>query len=260
MTKYLFNVNGHETQGYLLGIPLCDYTAPQVEQWIKVGQIESLQYCVTPNVDHLVRYVDSRDTLFVCAYRAADIAILDSRVLQLVSRFFHGANISFLPGSDLTEYLFNSGVLINRKVAIIGGDETAITHIKERYHLQKLFHHYPPMGFINSPDAVKYCIEFVTNHRPEVLFLAVGSPRQEILAYRLKQEVDFPCKAFCIGASIDFLIGKEKRAPLWMQKLALEWLYRFIKDPKGKFRRYFIDGLKILPLIFRKDFIITSKS
>ena len=242
------------------GIPLSNLNAEQIAQWLKDEKFSGLQYVITPNVDHLVRYAAAGNIAFIQAYDEASIAVLDSRVLQLAIKYIHRVTLPLLPGSDLTEYLFKSGVICHRKVAIIGGGAKAVARVQEKFRLQTFFHYNPPMGFINKPDEIERCIEFVRHHQPEVLFLAVGSPRQEILAHRLKQLVDFPCKAFCIGASIDFLIGKEKRAPAWMQKLALEWLYRFIKDPKGKFVRYFVDGPRILGLLFRKDFLTVKQA
>ena len=239
----------------LLGITLGDLSEQEIDHWVKEKKGRGFQYVVTPNVDHLVRYADPVNKAFIDAYNAADLTVLDSRVIQLAVQFFHRTTLPLLPGSDLTGYLFNSGTLCNQRVAIIGGDDAAVTQVKAYYQLNSLSHYNPPMGFINNPDEISKCIQFVKTCQPEILFLAVGSPRQEVLAFKLKQEINFHCKAFCIGASIDFLIGKEKRAPAWMQKLGLEWFYRFLKDPKGKFGRYFVDGPKILTLIFRKNFL-----
>ena len=52
--------------------------------------------------------------------------------------------------------------------------------------------------------------------------------------------------SFGLGASIDFEAGNIKRAPKWMSNHGLEWLYRFLKEPKRLFKRYFVDDLKII--------------
>ena len=242
---------------FLLGVPISNFSFKDIVQWTKKEE-HCFKYIITPNVDHIVRYSEKRNPAFTEAYQQADIAVLDSRVLQLAIKIVHKIKLPLLPGSDLTEQLFNSGELSEMKVAIIGGSSSMITIIKEHYHLQELFHYNPPMGFIDNPDKVQHCIDFVMANQPKVLFLAVGSPRQEILASILKQTVQFSCKGFCVGASLDFLAGKEKRAPIWMQRFALEWFYRFIKDPKGKFKRYFMKGPMIFTLMIRKNFITSE--
>lgn len=54
-----------------------------------------------------------------------------------------------------------------------------------------------------------------------------------------------------VGASIDFEAGKVKRAPKWMQKCGLEWFYRFCKEPRRLFKRYFVDDIKIISIFLK---------
>jgi len=51
-----------------------------------------------------------------------------------------------------------------------------------------------------------------------------------------------------MGGCVDFIAGKVKRAPLWMQNIGLEWFYRFLQEPKRMFRRYFVDDIRIFEL------------
>ena len=57
--------------------------------------------------------------------------------------------------------------------------------------------------------------------------------------------------SICAGATVDFLAGNVNRAPKWMSEHGLEWFYRFLQEPKRMFKRYFIDDVKILSLIFK---------
>jgi exopolysaccharide biosynthesis WecB/TagA/CpsF family protein len=98
---------------------------------------------------------------------------------------------------------------------------------------------------------VEACVEFVEAHSPfRFCFLAVGAPQQELLAQLLKSRGKARGMALCIGASIDFLTGKERRAPLWMQKIGFEWLFRLLNDPKRLGGRYLLRGPRVFSLLW----------
>ena len=71
-----------------------------------------------------------------------------------------------------------------------------------------------------------------------LIVLGMGMPRQELVACSLRAQLDYPCLIVCGGAIIDFLGGKTARAPVWMRRLGLEWVYRLAQEPARLFRRY----------------------
>jgi UDP-N-acetyl-D-mannosaminuronic acid transferase (WecB/TagA/CpsF family) len=79
--------------------------------------------------------------------------------------------------------------------------------------------------------------------------LAIGSPQQEIIAQKLKGRGVARGLALCIGASIDFITGVERRAPLWMQQSGLEWLFRLAQNPRRLAKRYLVRGPGIFMLL-----------
>jgi exopolysaccharide biosynthesis WecB/TagA/CpsF family protein len=84
----------------------------------------------------------------------------------------------------------------------------------------------------------------------DILLLCVGCPAQELIA-RLIAQLGRPTGiALCVGASIDFLTGRQTRAPRWLQKLSLEWAYRLALEPRRLWRRYLVDSPKILRIFF----------
>ena len=109
------------------------------------------------------------------------------------------------------------------------------------------------MGFIRSQHEVQKCVEFVVKTQTPLIFLAVGMPQQEILASHIADHPQAGGVGLCIGASIDFLTGQQRRAPVWVQKAGLEWLYRLLSDPRRLASRYLIDCPRIFYLIcFRR--------
>jgi len=83
-----------------------------------------------------------------------------------------------------------------------------------------------------------------------VVFLGLGCPRQEVWAYEYRQLLNIPILA--VGAAFDFHAGTLPQAPRVLQNLGLEWLFRFIQEPKRLFRRYFIEAPLFIPLIMKQ--------
>ncbi len=86
--------------------------------------------------------------------------------------------------------------------------------------------------------------------RPDILFVAISSPRKEqfLSAQQARMRVPF---AMGVGGTFDVMVGRVRRAPGWMQRSGLEWLYRFLQEPRRMFRRYFIDSLPFFVLLAR---------
>lgn len=203
-------------------------------------------YVVTPNVDHIVRIQRTRSDLWP-VYRAAWLNLCDSRVVALLASFT-GRTLSPVPGSDLTADLLAHVVRPDDRIAVVGGDPALIEKVRRDYGLRNLVHHNPPMGFVTDPIALGRAAQFAIDAHARYTFLAVGSPQQEILAYRIASAPEATGIALCIGASLQFLSGEEKRAPRWLQQLALEWLFRLASNPQRLWRRYLFDGPLILPI------------
>ena len=214
---------------------------------------ETYAYAVTPNVDHLIRFCD--DASFRELYRTAGFVLLDSRFLAYLLRVVTGLRVSTSPGSDVTAHLFEEVIAPDDKVVVIGGTAEQAEILSKRYGLRGLRHLNPPMGFINDPATVEECLRFVENESPfRFCLLAVGCPQQEILAKALQSRGRARGLALCIGASINFLTGGERRAPKWVQYAGFEWLYRLLHDPTRLARRYLIRGPRIFLLLPRLHF------
>lgn len=201
-------------------------------------------YIVTPNVDHVVRNWRDGGEL-VQVYEDADLSLCDSRIVSLIGRLC-GVRLPVVTGSDLTEILLEYLVDPYERVTIIGGTEALVGRLAKRFGLRNIRHHNPPMGFVRDPLAVLEASQFVERSPARFVFLAVGSPQQEILAQSIKRRGQAFGIGLCIGASLQFLTGEVKRAPVWMQRARLEWLYRLAQEPRRMWRRYLYEGPKIL--------------
>lgn len=205
-------------------------------------------FVVTPNVDHLVRL--QGETVLARLYAQAWLTVCDSRVLELIAEL-SGEEVDVTTGSDLTEALFDQVITPDEPVVVIGGDEGVIEGLQRRYGLSDIRWHQPPMGLKSNPEALADCAAFVAANPSRFSFLCVGSPQQELVAEACLERGDCTGVGLCVGASLDFLSGKARRAPKWMQQLRLEWMFRLIEEPKRMWKRYLVDGLKILSLWWR---------
>jgi N-acetylglucosaminyldiphosphoundecaprenol N-acetyl-beta-D-mannosaminyltransferase len=216
-------------------------------------------YVVTPNVDHLIRFHD--DPAFRALYADAGYVLLDSRFLSHILRLAKGVSVRVCTGSDLTANLFARVIAPSDPVVLIGASSEQARSLAERYGLTALSHFNPPMGFIRDPQSVEDCVRFIESHSPfRFCFLAVGSPQQETLAQILKSRGIARGLALCIGASVNFMTGVEKRAPLWMQHLGMEWLFRLAMGPGRLAKRYLMRGPRVFPLLTQTDIQVRPRA
>jgi N-acetylglucosaminyldiphosphoundecaprenol N-acetyl-beta-D-mannosaminyltransferase len=218
---------------------------------------ENFAYVVTPNVDHLIRFCD--DPSFRALYATAGFILNDSRFLSSLVSISKGVKLQVCTGSDLTERVFSKIIKPNDRILLVGSNAVQAKALEQRYGLNSLRHFEPPMGFIHDPDAVEACLRFIEAQSPfRFCFLAVGCPQQEILANKLRERGIARGLAFCIGASINFLTGTERRAPQWMQRVGMEWAFRLAQDPGRLAKRYLIRGPRIFKLLKRIEFELVS--
>lgn len=204
------------------------------------------RYIVTPNVDHLVR-MSQEPGVFGPLYKASWLSVCDSRILEVLAKI-SGIPLKAVPGSDLTQQLFDNVIAKDDPINVIGADAEIIEKIKAVYGLENINHYEPPFGMRHKPEAVAATAQFIASHPARYSFLCVGSPQQEMVAKACLDRGDCTGLGLCVGASLDFLTGRVKRAPAWMQNARLEWLYRLASEPKRLWRRYLIEGPKIFAL------------
>jgi N-acetylglucosaminyldiphosphoundecaprenol N-acetyl-beta-D-mannosaminyltransferase len=110
--------------------------------------------------------------------------------------------------------------------------------------------HTPPLGFGTDPVSVEAALDAVARARPDILFLGLGSPKQELWVHeywdRLATRV-----AVCCGAAVDFAAGSQTRAPLWVRRVGLEWCWRLVHG-RDAWRRYLVEDAAFLGIFLRE--------
>jgi exopolysaccharide biosynthesis WecB/TagA/CpsF family protein len=207
-------------------------------------------YVVPTNAVHIV-LVDREPERLRAIWDGAWLSLLDSSITELLARLV-GVRVPLTTGSDLTAHLFNSGAVApDEPITIIGCTEEAVELLKARYRLTHVLHYNPPMGFIASPQEVACVVDFVAASPARLHFLAVGAPQSEIVATVLARDGRAHGLGLCVGASLNFLAGVDRRAPRWMREHRLEWLFRIAIEPRRIGRRVIVDCLPIFPIVAR---------
>jgi N-acetylglucosaminyldiphosphoundecaprenol N-acetyl-beta-D-mannosaminyltransferase len=232
----------------LLGLQFADLTLPEVVARLAARPATApFSYVVTPNADHLVRL--ARFPALRPLYHEAGLRLLDSRVVARLARLMGLPAPPVVPGSDLVAALVRQAIAPDEPVTILGLRPEAVGLLRARTGLSRIAHHDPPMGFEHDPAALAAALDFIEAHPARFTFLAVGSPRQCMVANALARRGIARGTGLCIGASLLFLCGLEKRAPRPVQQAGLEWAWRLAANPRRLARRYLVDSPAILALL-----------
>ncbi|NTT84578.1 WecB/TagA/CpsF family glycosyltransferase [Tabrizicola fusiformis] len=193
----------------------------------------------TINLDHLVKL--SRSAAFRRAYAAQDMVVADGNPIVWLSRLADKP-VDLLPGSDLVLPLVRDCAAAGRGLALVGATDAALAAAGARLMadvpgLNIVLRHAPPMGFDPEGPAAAALLAEVAASQAGLCLIALGAPKQESFAARGRALA--PAVGFAsIGAGLDFLAGTQVRAPEWVRRLALEWLWRALSSPRRLIPRY----------------------
>lgn len=208
---------------------------------------EGYGYVVTPNVDHVIKLMDGRVEADV--YRAADLKVCDSRILAHLARL-RGKALTVYPGSDMTADLLASDHDLT--LGVFGPDRAAFDDLVARYPRRRFTFIDAPMLTPGTPGWIA-AVDEAARADWDVLLACVSFPKQERFAHALRAAGRKTGVTLCVGASIDFLTGRQQRAPRLYQQLSLEWLHRLMTQPRRMFRRYVLEGPAIFGLFLRHE-------
>lgn len=214
----------------------------------KLIQKKNCSYVVTPNVDHIVRL--EKDEELQKVYKNASLILTDGKPLIWISKWYKTPIKEKISGSDLFLRVCQLAANKNYTMYLLGAAEgvadTAARNLMKKYPGLNIVGTYsPPFGFEKNEQEMNKIKTQIQDVHPDILIVGLGCPKQEKFMYYHCKELGVPI-SFGLGASIDFEAGNIKRAPKWMSNHGLEWLYRFSKEPKRLFKRYFVDDLKII--------------
>lgn len=200
---------------------------------------------VTPNLDYVRRC--NKDLQFHAMVSEADLAVPDGMPLIWASRLAGTPLPERVAGSNLISSINAAAAERGKKVFFLGGNpgaaDGAVAVLKQRHpNLDVVGTHFPPFGFDKNPKMWADMCEVLVRTSPDIVFVALGAPKQEVTIAKLQQLLP---NAWWIGVgnSFSFLAGQVQRAPRWMQVTGLEWVHRLVQEPSKLWKRYLVSGV-----------------
>ena len=241
---------------FLLGkVPIdritMDYAAVlMVEALLHRGELPPLTV-VGPNA-HLVTMAE-RDSCFAEAMQDADLVVPDGISVVFASHLLGVPIPERVTGGDLMERMCAEAAHYGFRVFFIGGlpgaAVIAARNLRDRYPgLNVCGTYYPPRDFENDPEELARMRKVIDDASPDLLCVAFGAPKQEI--WMRENRGQLPVGAImAVGAAFDTQAELRRRAPRWIQAIALEWLFRLLMEPRRLWRRYLIGNARFVLLV-----------
>ncbi len=239
-----------------LGIPLDNLSMNETVEKIDNAIVCNFQihHCVV-NAGKVVKM--QNDKLLNESVLNSDIINADGMSIVWAARFLGKEIKERVTGIDLMENLI---ILSNKKqysCFFLGAKQEIVEKLVNDYsnkYSKKIIAGYRN-GYFNEHDE-KQIIKEIKDSNANILFVAISSPKKEIFLNKYKNELNNINLIIGVGGSFDVISGAIKRAPKLMQEIGLEWLYRFLQEPRRMWRRYLIGNIKFLILIFKTKFRI----
>ncbi|HEX6715155.1 MAG TPA: WecB/TagA/CpsF family glycosyltransferase [Thermoleophilaceae bacterium] len=242
----------------LMGLP--------VDQMTEAGTIDTVLDAVragrggclfTPNLHHMQAFASGDDGAVYdrsSVLPGARLVVADGMPLIWASRLRGTPLPERVAGSNLIMSLTSAAARDGASIFLLGGNPGAARACAERMRaehpdLRIAGLMSPPQGFEKDKRALDEIVATLRAAAPEIVYLALGFPKQEALALQLSAQM--PTTWFVgVGISFSFVCGEVRRAPRWMQAAGLEWIHRLVQEPRRLFRRYVVDGVPFAARMF----------
>jgi N-acetylglucosaminyldiphosphoundecaprenol N-acetyl-beta-D-mannosaminyltransferase len=226
-----------------------------VLNWVRMGKSG---YVIPANLYHAVKL--RSDEALRSAFADAGFVVPDGRPLLWMARM-RGINLPLVTGSDLLIPLCRAAARERRSVFLFGASFETLAECGRRLSaliegLQIAGVYSPPFGFEQNADEQALAETIIRGAAPEILFVALSVPKQEIWARQNAAKLNV--QAFCVGASLDFVAGTQRRAPLAFRRAGAEWLWRVLREPRRLGMRY-ASILFWLPFLVAGDLLAAAR-
>ena len=240
----------------VLDVPLCNVTIDDIVR----GRVAA-RFIVPVNVDVLMK--TQNDSCFIEALRRYVNSILfvpDSQVLIAAIRLIFGFKFtSRVSGSDLLPVICKRFDQAQGGIFFLGGTNGAADAAKDRINKEVnrdvvVGAYSPSWGFELIPEECKSIVKMINDSGATIVAVGVGAPKQELWMLQHAEKMPGVKTFIAVGATIDFLAGKVRRAPAWVSNAGLEWLFRLIQEPKRLAKRYLLDDLPFFWLLLKQKY------
>jgi len=187
--------------------------------------------------------------------QSSEVIQADGQAVVWASKFLGKPLKERVAGIDLVESLIKLAHKNKFKIFFFGAKEEVVKTVVQKY--SEIYSHDIIAGYRNgyfSESESEKIAQQIVDSGAQILFVAITSPIQEQFLFQNKEILKPVNFKMGVGGSFDVFAGKTKRAPLWMQKIGMEWFYRFLQEPKRMWKRYLIGNTKFLFLVLKEKF------
>lgn len=238
----------------LFGTVFSTGTAADILSAVSAMRSAGPRLIVTANVDHAV--VLSENAPFRKAYEGAAARTLDGLPLVWLARFLGARRAARITGHDLLAAAIAAPPAPDTRIFLVASDERAAARVKALFVRgglpdEAVATTVPPFGFEMDPTFSGDLAGRIRAHGTSLLVMGVGAPKSEIWVDRMGEALGSPV-VLPVGEALNVAAGLVPRAPLLMQRIGLEWFFRFLHAPRRLFRRYFIRSWRFLGIASRE--------
>jgi N-acetylglucosaminyldiphosphoundecaprenol N-acetyl-beta-D-mannosaminyltransferase len=238
----------------LLGVTVNAGTAGEFVDKITSNAIDKKgKYVCVANVHMLVEAYN--DSSFARVINNANVITPDGMPLTWAIRWLYNIKQDRVAGMDLLPELLNKASILKLPVFFYGGTRTMLAQTKE--YLKKHFPEVKLAGTYDPPFTTRLTqseedkvVDIINNSGAALVFVVLGCPKQEKWMASMVERIN--AVMIGIGGALPVMIKMQKRAPVWMQHLGLEWLFRLYQEPKRLFKRYAVTNSKFIYLIIKE--------
>lgn len=205
---------------------------------------------VVINVDKIVKA--HRDPQLREIINACDLVNVDGQPVLWAARMLGKPLKERVAGIDLMQQLIKHAAAKGHRLYFLGAKEDVASKVVETvraYHPKAIVAGWRN-GYWNESEETDVA-EAIAAARPDILFVAISSPKKEVFLARWKTKIQAPF-VMGVGGSFDVVAGMVKRAPVWMQRCGLEWLFRLLQEPRRMWRRYLVEDMRFFGILLRE--------
>ena len=210
-------------------------------------------YVITPNAQHIVLLEKERRLQEI--YDHADLVVPDGISLLIAARLYGRSLQQRVAGVDIFKQLCGLAADAGLHVFLLGGRpgsaDLAAAALKAPHPDLRCSTYCPALGFEHDEAALAATAQAVRDAQPDILFVALGAPKQEYWIYDHGLQLAVPV-CIGVGGSFEIVGGVVPRAPKWAQNIGCEWLYRLCREPRRMWRRYLIGNLEFAAIVVRQ--------
>ena len=210
-------------------------------------------YVITPNAQHIVLL--EKDRRLQEVYAHADLVIPDGISLLIAARLYGRSLQQRIAGVDIFKLLCGMAAEADLHVFLLGGRpgsaELAAEVLRQEHPHLRYTTYCPPFGFEQDEAALEQTADAIKAAQPDILFAALGAPKQEYWIYEHGLQLGVPV-CIGVGGSFEIVGGVVPRAPQWTQDIGCEWLYRLCMEPRRMWRRYLIGNMEFASIVLRQ--------